>query len=321
MSEITADFDNTWKEALSEFFPEFLSFFFPRVYHLIDWEQTPQPLDKELQRIAPSDSQDKRIADKLFQVWLQDKQEIWLLVHIEVQSQEEDLFSQRMYIYNYRVFDLYKRPVISLAILGDEKVNWRPNSFGYEYGGCELSLKFPIAKLLDYESQWGELEQDSNPFAVIIMAHLKTKRTLRKYPEREQWKWQLVRGLYDKGYNRQQITTLFKVIDKMMALPRELQESFDQKLRQYEEQKRMPLLSNMEERGLNRGRQEGELKNAHQWLLQALETRFGVLSPTLTEQINNLSDMDTLTNLFQRAIVSNSLEEFLEGANLLDSHP
>jgi hypothetical protein len=317
MSEITADFDNTWKEALSEFFPEFLSFFFPRVYHLIDWEQIPQPLDKELQRIAPSDSQDKRIADKLFQVWLQDKQEIWLLVHIEVQSQEEDLFSQRMYIYNYRVFDLYKRPVISLAILGDEKVNWRPNSFGYNYAGCELSLKFPMAKLLDYESRWGELEQDSNPFAVIIMAHLKTKRTLRKYPEREQWKWQLVRGLYEKGYNRQQITTLFKVIDKMMALPRELQESFDQKLRQYEEEKRMPLLSNMEERGLNRGK----LENAHQWLTEIIEVRFSPISPELTQKIQDISDLEQLNQLFQRAIVSNSLEEFLKGANLLDSHP
>jgi hypothetical protein len=212
-----------------------------------------------------------------------------------------------MYVYHYRIFDLYQRPVISLAILGDERPNWKPSYFGYSYGGCELSLKFPIAKLLDYESRWEELEQESNPFAVIIMAHLKTKRTNQKFPEREQWKWQLVRGLYDKGYNREEIVTLFKVIDRMMALPRELQESFDQKLTKFEEERRMPLLSNMEERGLAKG----QLKNAHEWLIQALEFRFGTISSELVNKINSLSDMDTLNTLFQKAITSDSLEQFL----------
>ncbi|MCA2626998.1 MULTISPECIES: hypothetical protein [unclassified Microcystis] len=32
---------------------------------------------------------------------------------------------------NYRAFDLYQKPVISLAILGDERVNWRPDSYNY----------------------------------------------------------------------------------------------------------------------------------------------------------------------------------------------
>ena len=139
------------------------------------------------------------------------------------------------------------------------------------------------------------------------MAHLKTKRTNQKFPEREQWKWQLVRGLYDKGYNREEIVTLFKVIDRMMALPRELQESFDQKLTKFEEERKMPLLSNMEERG--------QLKNAHQWLIQALEFRFGTISSELVNQINSLSDMDTLNTLFRKAITGDSLEQFLSEVN------
>jgi hypothetical protein len=76
MTEITADFDNTWKEAIGAFFEPFLSFFFPQVHSLIDWTQPPQSLDKELHQIAPANTNDKRIADKLFQVWLRDKQEI-----------------------------------------------------------------------------------------------------------------------------------------------------------------------------------------------------------------------------------------------------
>ena len=50
---------------------------------------------------------------------------------------------------------------------------------------CELSLKFPIAKLLDYESRWQELESSDNPFAIIVMAHLKTKATTGNLSERE----------------------------------------------------------------------------------------------------------------------------------------
>ncbi|MCA2669279.1 MAG: hypothetical protein IM486_05450 [Microcystis sp. M114S2] len=56
---------------------------------------------------------------------------------------------------------MYQKPVISLAILGDERVNWRPDSYNYTIAGCEVSLKFPTVKLLDYEERWTELEASS----------------------------------------------------------------------------------------------------------------------------------------------------------------
>ncbi|WP_166482641.1 hypothetical protein [Scytonema sp. UIC 10036] len=55
MSEVKADYDNPWKEALTEYFEPFLEFFFPQVHALIDWSRTPQSLDKELQQIFPND--------------------------------------------------------------------------------------------------------------------------------------------------------------------------------------------------------------------------------------------------------------------------
>jgi hypothetical protein len=42
-----------------------------------------------------SSETEKRHADKLFQVWLLDEQEIWLLIHIEVQSQHDKNFAKR----------------------------------------------------------------------------------------------------------------------------------------------------------------------------------------------------------------------------------
>ena len=156
------------------------------------------------------------------------------MIHIEIQSQYEENFSQRMYIYNYRAFDLYQKPVISLAILGDERVNWRPDSYNYTIAGCELTLKFPTVKLLDYEARWSELEVSTNPFAIIVMAHLKTKATTKNLQQREQWKWTLIRGLYERGLEREQIIKLFQILDRMMTLPNQLQESLESKIKQLE---------------------------------------------------------------------------------------
>ncbi|PNK18200.1 hypothetical protein CEP07_09480, partial [Cylindrospermopsis raciborskii S01] len=56
--------------------------------------------------------------------------------------------------YNYRAFDLNQKPVISLAILGDERADWQPESYNHNIGGYEVTLKFPIVKLLSYEAKW-----------------------------------------------------------------------------------------------------------------------------------------------------------------------
>lgn len=70
MTEINANYDEPWKEAIGEYFDRFLEFFFPQVYHLIDWLKPPISLDKELQKITADSDDSKRLVDKLFQVWL-----------------------------------------------------------------------------------------------------------------------------------------------------------------------------------------------------------------------------------------------------------
>jgi hypothetical protein len=304
MNEPNANYDEPWKEALGDYFEPFLEFFFPQVHGLIDWSQPPKSLDKELQQITASSDSGLRFADKLFQVWRPNNQETWILIHIEVQSQEESEFAKRMYIYNYRAFDLYEKPVISLAVLGDERKNWRPSSYSYSLGGCEVSLKYPIAKLLDYEARWQDLEASTNPFASIVMAHLKTKVTTGKSLEREQWKWSLVRGLYERGFERQEIIKLFQVIDKMMTLPKELQQRFEDKLTRYEEERKMPLLSNMELRGIEKGTRQTLQSN----IISILHKRFETVPDELIESINNIEDISELQRLLLETVSINSEE-------------
>ncbi|MDF5712566.1 MAG: hypothetical protein PUP93_01455 [Rhizonema sp. NSF051] len=162
MTEQRTDYDSPWKEVIESFFPQFLEFFFPDAYAVIDWTRHPEFLDKELQQLEPDAEIGRILVDKVAKVWLLDGEEAWVLVHVEVQGQYDSQFAQRMYTYNYRLFDRHKKQVISLAVLADEEVNWRPSSYEYVLGGCRVSLEFPIAKLLDYEAQWETLEQSTS---------------------------------------------------------------------------------------------------------------------------------------------------------------
>jgi len=125
------DLDSPWKEALEHFLEWFLALCFPDVHAAIDWGRGYQSLDKELQQIVRDARLGKRLADKLFKVWRKDGKEAWLLIHIEVQGRPERAFPERMFVYSYRIYDLYRKPVVSLAVLCDEQTAWRPSHFEY----------------------------------------------------------------------------------------------------------------------------------------------------------------------------------------------
>jgi hypothetical protein len=305
MTEIIANYDETWKEVIGDYFDSFLAFFYPEIYQQIDWTKNPISLDKELEQITASADSKTRHADKLFQVWLLDNQEVWILIHVEVQSQYNKEFSQRMFIYNYRAFDLYQKPVISLAILGDETKNWRPSSYQYGLGSSQLIFNFSIVKLLDY--QWEELEQSNNIFAIVVMAHLRTKATNSNLSAREQWKWNLARLLYERGYNRKEIVDLYKVIDLMMALSPDLQLSFEEKLANYQEERKMPLLTNIEQRTIKQTRKQD--------IIKLVQVRLGDIPENLVANINQIDDTSFLEQIFVSAIDVSSLEEFAQIVN------
>jgi len=41
-------------------------------------------------------------------------EDTWVLVHAEIQGQKENAFSHRSFVYNYRAFELYKKPVVRM---------------------------------------------------------------------------------------------------------------------------------------------------------------------------------------------------------------
>ncbi len=119
----------------------------------------------------------KRFADALACVTQVDGEESWIFIHVEVQGQHDANFAQRMFTYNYRLYDRYARPIASMAVLADDDENWKPSHFSVQALGCTHELHFPVVKLLELASSAESLGADPNPFALVTAAHLQTKRT------------------------------------------------------------------------------------------------------------------------------------------------
>jgi hypothetical protein len=306
---LLADYDGPWKEALDLYFEAFIALFFPAMHGEIDWRRPYVTLDKELQKVTPDAEQGRRFVDKLVQVWRIDGQEEWVLIHLEVQAQEESQFALRMFVYNCRLVERYNRPVVSVAVLADEDPRWQPQGFRRELWGCSTDFRFPIVKLLDYAAQSDALEQSDNPFAKFVLAHLKTLETRRDDDTRFAWKLRLVRGLFERGLAADEIRKLFRLIDWLMALPSALEEQFRDELTRIQEEKHMPYVTSIErlakEEGWKQGQEEGWKKGREEGLKRgiraALESRFGDEGLRLMEEIEALHDSHLLETILEQA--------------------
>ncbi|MBF0614266.1 MAG: DUF4351 domain-containing protein [Magnetococcales bacterium] len=318
------EYDSPWKEILKTYFEDFLAFFLPEAHAAIDWERGPEFLDKELDRITREAVSGNRRVDLLVKVWLLGGDELWVLIHVEIQGDRATSFGERMYICQYRAYDLYRRPVVSLAILADEESGWHPSEFGYQMWGSRVSFQFNAIKLLDYLTRLDVLESSANPFAIVTLAHLTGKQTRNQPTERFQQKMRMTRMLYEHGFSRQRIVDLFRFIDWLLSLPEELDNQFWVILSDFEENKNMTYITSVERIGHKKGKEEGILAGIQlgkeegrqegiqigeaALLTRLLQRRFGPLPDWVKEQISK-ADSRLLEEWSLQLMDAHSLDE------------
>ena len=302
-----------------------------RIHHLllsadkreIDWEKGHEFLDNELRSITHDAEIGIRYVDKLARVWRVDSKEEWVLIHVEVQTGREKAFAERMYVYNNRIYDKYRKRVVSFAVLADDSASWRPDRFGYRLWGCEVSLRYPVAKLIDWRSREKELLEAENIFGAVTLAHIRMLETRRDIPGRLRWKVILSQGLYELGYDQQQIEHLFRFIDWLMYLPEGINQQYYKVMTTYEETGRKRFVSIFEEmgmkKGMEKGREEGMNKGREEGLRQgiytAIETMFGSIPESLQSKVEDLHSADQLKNLLSTILKAQSLAQVEEAVN------
>ena len=309
-----AEYDSPWKEIIEQYFPDFMRFFFMQAYEEIDWKRKYTFLDQELQKIIPKSETGGRRVDKLVKLFLKNGKERWLLLHIEIQGQKDNDFEERVYIYNYRIFDRYKKPVISIAILTDDNPNWRPHSYHHELWGHKLSLDFLTKKLLDYDQE--ALAVNDNPFSIVVLAHLQTIQTRRSPEDRYTAKLKLAQLLYQRGYTYQEVWKLFRFIDWIMTLPDELDQQLTTELHKLQETNQMRYVTSIERSAMEKGWQEGlldgETSGLQSGILGVLRTRFGNYLDDIMFRLQRINDTETLLQLNTQAVTVDSLDTFAE---------
>ena len=286
------DYDSPWKDVLEQYFKEFMAFFFPKAHAEIDWTKGYEFLDKEFQQITKDADSSRRYVDKLARVFLKNGDEAWGLIHTDIQNNPEPKFSERMYIYNYRIFDKFRRAVVSFAVLNRVPKTRQVNKYERKMWGCEVRFKFPVVNLKNYAKKREKLMKSSNPFAIVVMAHLLAQETAEKNENRLGEKLKIVRHLYKKGFSRQDIINLFRFIDWVMALPGKDEELFWEEVSSIEKEKKMQYVTSVERIGFKRGNLEGQASLLARQIAKKFKSQASKESPLIKKlAINDLAGL------------------------------
>lgn len=304
-----ADYDSPWKDALDRYFEPFMALFFPDAHAQIDWSRGYEALDKELHQVVREAELGRRVVDKLFRVWRTSGDEEWVLIHIEVQAEQEAEFERRMFVYHYRLFDRYNRAVVSLAVLADDKPGWRPARFGYELWNCGVAFWFPSVKLLDWATDDAALERSPNPIAAVVLAQREgtsDRDRCRGTAALETAARQGTVSARVESRGRSGVVSIDGLAD---GTPAGVGTTVSARCDRYEEEYRMPYITSMERLAMAEGRAEGRAEGLREGLLTGIELslklKFKRAGRQLLPEIRQLTNPKKLRAV-QRAIAKAS---------------
>jgi len=117
--------------------------------------------------------------------------------------------------------------------------------------------------------------------------------------------------LCDRGYRREDLVLLFRLLDLFIALPKTEEDRLWQEIKTLEEEKKMPYITSVERIGIGKGLQQGRQGS----IILILEVRFEHIPHKLRELIRKIEDYDMLDTLMVQAVKVQSLEAFESVAN------
>ncbi|MBL8889928.1 MAG: hypothetical protein JNL67_08100 [Planctomycetaceae bacterium] len=296
------EYDLPWKEIFDSYLQDFMQLCLPEGYELIDWHAPVENQEQELPRLFPESLSEGRVADKLFRVRIKGQsQPTWVMIHTEVQVSRTPDFAQRMFVCYYRILDRFREPVVCIGVIADKSKKWRPNLWKQSVMKCQVQFDFPIVKLNDYSGRLEELEVSDNPFATVILAHLLSQASAKEPEARFRFKVELVRRLYDKLWEAEDIRRLFRFIDWVLDLPRDFAVQFKDHVHQIEMEKQMPYITSIEKlaklegeaigetRGEARGEARGDARGQTKGKIKTFQELLGLA-------ISSDSELDSLTD-------------------------
>ena len=104
----------------------------------------------------------------------------------------------------------------------------------------------------------------------------------------------MIKGLYHRGLNAEDVRQLFFLIDWLVQLPEELEVQFQDEIYQFEEEQKMPYVSSVERMALKKGRIEGRVEGLMESIELDLRIKYGSPGMKLLATIKEIHDIERL---------------------------
>ena len=218
-------FDKNWKEIVTYLASDFIAFFIPDLYRIIDFSVEFEHLEQDFFSVLEQNDQQhqrKKTTDKLIKVKLLDDTTHYLFIHIEFQGEKGQNIAERMYRYYRRIEEKHGNAITALVIYTAHTVPKQHNEYVCEYFGSGIRYKFNTYQVRK-QSEATLLASD-NPFALVVLENLCVINTKGDAQRRFEYKKHLLELAERANYTREQAMFLHFFVLELMILPEDLED-------------------------------------------------------------------------------------------------
>lgn len=306
-SQGSIDHDGLFKELIETFFWEFLELFLPQVVDYVD----PTSVTFLSQEVYSSiGAEEKRIIDLLARVKFRE-QESYFLFHIEPQSSPQKEFEKRMFFYFGRLHEKYDLPIYPVVIFSyDNPRQAAENSYQIGFPDFQV-LQFNFQAIQLNRLNWRDYLRQQNPVAAALMTKMQIA-----VEDRPQVKLECLRMLATLQLDPARTMFLSQFIDTYLKLAADEEQRFQAEVDRLETAERdaiMQTVTSWEERGLIRGRLEGQV----QLVLRLLHRKVGTIPAEVETDIQAL-DTDQIEALGEALLEFDDISDLIAWLQLVE---
>ncbi|MCB0520240.1 MAG: Rpn family recombination-promoting nuclease/putative transposase [Lewinellaceae bacterium] len=223
----STDTDHPWKQIFTYFFREAIAFIEPDLHDLIDWDRQIEFLEQELHEIIKTRFRGSKLCDKLAKVRLKDGKDLYLLVHIEIESNPKANFPKRFFWYRILIFDKHKsEDIFSIAVYTGSPSANQVDRYQYGFLTNRLLFEFPAYKI--WEQDEALLLQSENIFALFVLAQQYANRTRDDMEKRFAFRKKLFEFAQAKKIDRIKILEALIFVRYLTLMPKDLEINYNQ---------------------------------------------------------------------------------------------
>ena len=159
----------------------------------------------------------------------------------------------------------------------------------------------------------------------MMMATLSAQTVNSSPANRIQWKLSLVKQLYERGYQRDDIMEIFRFVDWLISLPETMAQRSQQQLAEYEIAMNTTCFTSIEMRGLEQGILQGKAQERERalvaqrkLLLRQISCRFGdIYKAKLKPLLDQIGEQEQLDQIGEWIIDCQNGKTLLQHVNTL----